>query len=53
MSWLSSPRPHRVMILNQDPSITIIFNDNIKSIEQAGILHRFAYCNSSTEEGNV
>lgn len=35
MSWLSPPHPPRVMILNQVPSITIIFNDNITSIEQA------------------
>lgn len=35
MPWLSPPRPPRVMILNQVPSITIIFNDNITTIEQA------------------
>ena len=53
MSWLSPPHPPRAMILSQDPSITIIFNDNIKSIQQAGILHWLVYCNSSKEEGSI
>lgn len=53
MSRLSPPHPPRVIVLNQEPSVAIDFSDNIKFMEQAGILHRFAYCNSSKEEGRI